>query len=131
MFFSKKKTRLIYCIEHILLSSILRFHLSIYSTQKIKRYLRNYCNYQQNDWTNWLSITEFASNACIFAFIEIFSFMTHYDCESRMNFNFILTENIAKKRILTKKTSDIFEKMSDIWKFIKKKLVAAQECQKR
>ncbi len=35
MFFSRKKTRLIYCIEHILLSSILRFHLSIYSTYKV------------------------------------------------------------------------------------------------
>jgi hypothetical protein len=32
MLFSKKKTRLIYYIEYILLSSILRFHLSIYST---------------------------------------------------------------------------------------------------
>jgi hypothetical protein len=24
--------------------------------QKMKRYLRSYCNYQQNDWFKWLSM---------------------------------------------------------------------------
>jgi hypothetical protein len=57
--------------------------------------------------------------------------MTNYDCESRMSFDFILIENIAKKQILTKKVFDIFEKMKEIWEFIKKKLVKAQKFQKR
>jgi hypothetical protein len=33
--------------------------------QKMKRYLRNYCNYQQDDWFEWLSMIEFAFNAVI------------------------------------------------------------------
>jgi hypothetical protein len=32
------------------------------ANQKMKRYLRNYCNYQQDDWSDWLSKTEFALN---------------------------------------------------------------------
>ncbi len=37
MLFRRKKTRLTYCIEHILLSSILRFHLNTYSTTFINQ----------------------------------------------------------------------------------------------
>jgi hypothetical protein len=101
------------------------------ANQKIKRYLRNYCNYQQDDWANWLSIAKFAFNACISLFTDLFSFMTNYDFESRISFDLISTENTTRERILTKKTVDIFEKMKEIWKFIKKKLVTAQKSQKR
>jgi hypothetical protein len=48
-----------------------------------------------------------------------------------MNFDFILIENTTRKRILTKETFDIFEKIKNIWEFIKKKLVTIQESQKR
>jgi hypothetical protein len=101
------------------------------ANQKMKRYLRNYCNYQQNDWINWLSIIELAFNVCESSFIELSSFMTNYDHELRMSFDFISVESIAKKRILTKKACDIFDKMKEIWNFIKKKLVTAQKSQKR
>ena len=30
------------------------------SNQEMERYLRTYVNYQQDDWTEWLSLTEFA-----------------------------------------------------------------------
>jgi hypothetical protein len=56
--------------------------------------------------------------------------MTIYDFESRMSFDFISMKNTARKRILIKKEFDIFKKMKDIWEFIKKKLVKAQESQK-
>jgi hypothetical protein len=93
----------------------------------MKRYLRKYCNYQQNDWTNWLFIAEFVFNACISNFIELSSFMINYDYESRMSFD----QWYSKKTNINKKTFDIFDKMKDIWDFIKKKLVTAQESQKR
>ncbi len=99
--------------------------------QEMKRYLRNYYNYQQDDWTNWLFITEFAFNVCTFSFTEWISFMTIYDFESRMSFDFISMKDTAKKRILTKKTFDIFEKMKNIWEFIKEKLITIQKSQKR
>ncbi len=57
--------------------------------------------------------------------------MTNYNHESRISFDFIFVENTARKRILTKKTFDIFDKMKEIWNFIKKKLITIQESQKR
>jgi hypothetical protein len=57
------------------------------ANQKMKRYLRNYCNYQQDDWSKWLSMIEFVSNAVISAFVELSAFMTNYEFESRMSFD--------------------------------------------
>jgi hypothetical protein len=100
------------------------------ANQKMKRYLRSYCNYQQNDWSKWLFMTKFVSNAVTFAFIELSIFMTNYEFESRMSFNSLDTKTndrlSDKERILTQKTTTIAEKMKDIWDFIKKKLVNAQ-----
>jgi hypothetical protein len=101
--------------------------------QKMKRYLRNYCNYQQDDWFEWLSMIEFAFNAVIFVSTELFVFMTNYEFESRMFFDSSLKDNqrSARERILTRKNSDIINKMKNIWDFIKKKLANAQNMQKR
>ncbi len=80
-------------------------------------------------------MTKFHSNAITFAFNELSIFMTNYEFESRMNFDFLNIETNErlsdKKRILTQKTTIIIEKMRDIWNFIKKKLVNAQEMQKK
>jgi hypothetical protein len=108
------------------------------ANQKMKRYFRSYCNYQQNDWFEWLFTTEFASNAATSAFIELFVFMTNYDFESRMIFDSsnsndeISRERLSiRERVLTKKTVIITKKMKDIWNFIKKKLANAQHNQKK
>ncbi len=82
--------------------------------QKMKRYLRSYCNYQQDDWSKWLSMIEFASNVITSAFTELFVFLANYEFESRMNFDSIDIENTIKKRILIKKTFDITKKMKNI-----------------
>jgi hypothetical protein len=112
------------------------FHLetddqSEIANQEMKRYLRSYCNYQQNDWSKWLFMTEFAFNAAISAFTELSAFMTNYGFESRMSFDLVSTEKSARERILNKKTFDIIEKMKNIWEFIRKKLANTQETQKR
>jgi hypothetical protein len=103
------------------------------ANQKMKRYLRSYCNYQQNYWSEWLSMIEFAFNVVIFVSIELFVFMINCEFESRMFFDSFtkINDESAKKRILTRKTSNIVSKMKDIWNFIKKKLANAQENQKR
>jgi hypothetical protein len=97
----------------------------------MKRYLRNYCNYQQNDWSKWLSMIEFVSNVITSAFTELFIFLINYEFESKMSFDSIDIENTIKKRILIKKTFDITKKMKNIWKFIKEKLINVQKSQKR
>jgi hypothetical protein len=95
------------------------------ANQEMKRYLRNYCNYQQDDWSKWLSMIEFAFNVATFIFIELFIFMTNYDFESRMNFDSMTIKKSIRERILNKKVFDITEKMKNIWEFIKKKLINA------
>jgi hypothetical protein len=101
------------------------------ANQEMKRYLRSYCNYQQDDWSEWLFMTEFAFNAAISVFTELFAFMANYEFESRMSFDLVSTEESARERIFSKKTFDIIEKMKDIWEFIRRKLANTQEAQKR
>jgi hypothetical protein len=107
------------------------------ANQKMKRYLRSYCNYQQDDWFECLFMIEFASNAATSTFIELFVFMTNYEDKSRMSFDSSNSKNVARKRlsirkrILTQKDVCIVEKIKNIWEFIKKKLINAQENQKR
>jgi hypothetical protein len=103
--------------------------------QKMKRYLRNYCNYQQDDWSEWLLMIEFVLNAVTSTFTELSIFMTNYEFESRINFNSLnikTNDQLSnKERILTQRTITIVEKMKNVWDFIKKKLVNAQEMQKK
>jgi Glu-tRNA(Gln) amidotransferase subunit E-like FAD-binding protein len=76
---------------------------------------------------------EFAFNIVIFVSTELFVFMTNYEFESRMFFDSSMKDNqrSIKKRILTRKDSDIINKMKNIWDFIKKKLANAQNMQKK
>jgi hypothetical protein len=59
-------------------------------------------------------MTEFASNAAISIFIELFAFMINYEFESRMSFDSISNEEFVKERIQDKKASDIIDKMKSI-----------------
>jgi hypothetical protein len=106
------------------------------ANQKMKRYLRVYCNYQQDDWSKWLSMTEFAFNAATSAFTGLSAFMTNYGFEPRMSFepsdSTDSRERLsARERVLTQKAGNIAEKMRDIWNFTKKTLANAQEIQKK
>jgi hypothetical protein len=108
------------------------------ANQKMKRYLRSYCNYQQDDWSKWLFMTEFVSNVATSAFTELSAFMTNYDFESKMSFDSsnsnddVSRERLsARERVLMQKAAIIEEKMRDIWDFIKKKLINTQNIQKR
>ncbi len=80
-------------------------------------------------------MTEFASNVVISASTELFVFMINYEFESRMSFDSldinIVDRLSAKERVLTQKAETIAEKMRDIWDFTKKKLINAQNTQKR
>jgi hypothetical protein len=106
------------------------------ANQEMKRYLRSYCNYQQDDWSDWLSMIEFAFNAVTSAFTELFAFMANYEFESRMSFDPSDANDSQKRlsvreRVLTQKAVIIAKKMRNIWDFIKKKLAHTQNIQKR
>jgi hypothetical protein len=71
--------------------------------QEMKRYLRNYCNYQQDNWSEWLFMTEFVSNVATSASTELFVFMTNYDFELRMSFDSSdLNNDVSQERLSTK-----------------------------
>jgi undecaprenyl pyrophosphate synthase len=57
--------------------------------------------------------------------------MTNYDFESRMSFDASTDDqNSARKRIQTRKETNIIDKMREIWDFTKQKLAQTQENQK-
>jgi hypothetical protein len=105
------------------------------ANQEMKRYLRIYCKYQHNNWSEWLFMIEFVSNVATFAFTELFAFMTNSEFDSRMSFDSSDIETAERlsirERVLTQKTSTITKKMKYIWDFIKTKLANAQDTQKK
>jgi hypothetical protein len=76
---------------------------------------------------------EYASNAIISTFIEIFAFMINYDLKSRMSFNFIKSSQLQsiRKRILQAKKVNITKKMQKVIDLTKKKLAIIQKSQKK
>jgi hypothetical protein len=95
--------------------------------QKMKRYLRVYVNHQQNDWADWLSMTKYAFNAFISIITQIFSFLTNYEFESRMNFDQIkFDENTTKERVNRFRDKKRVFIMKNIWKFVKEHMKKSQ-----
>ena len=102
------------------------------SNQEMERYLRTYVNYQQDDWTEWLSMAEFASNACVSASSGLSPFQVNYGFEPRMSFYPIdASTGSARERILKTRAKNIGQAMEKIWEFGKENLVRSQESQKR
>ena len=110
------------------------FHLEIDDqseivNQKIKRYIRTFCNHHQNNWDEILSMTEFAINECHLIITKIFFLITK-NFNFRMNFDIVdLSPIIIRKRILKRKTVDIFDEMKNIRKFIIKNIQKVQKQQ--
>ena len=61
----------------------------------LKQYLRNYVNYQQNDWIQWLSFAEFAYNNSVHSTTDVFSFKTMYE----WNFKFVEKMQISRTKL--------------------------------
>jgi hypothetical protein len=98
--------------------------------QEMKRYLRAYVNHQQNDWVDWLFMTEYVFNVFISAFTQISSFLANYDFESRMSFDSVQFEkNTAKERTHRFRERNIVFTMKNIWKFIKNHMKKSQRQQ--
>jgi hypothetical protein len=98
--------------------------------QEMKRYLRVYVNHQQNDWTNWLSMIEYVSNASISTITHVFSFFANYEFESRMSFDQMkFDENTTRNRINKFRRREIVFIMKNIWKFAKKHMKKNQQSQ--
>ena len=97
-----------------------------------KKYLKIYCNYQQNDWYDWLSFVEFEINFVSSSFTTIISFLIikNYISRSKLKFaNFI--EKISNAQRQMKIVDEFVKKMIDFQKFLRAKLIWTQTKQKK
>jgi hypothetical protein len=98
--------------------------------QEMKRYLRVYVNHQQNDWIDWLSMTEYVSNVFISITTQVFSFLVNYGFESRMSFDHTsLKENTGRERVQKIRRRKIVFIMKKIWEFVKAHMKKSQQNQ--
>ena len=84
------------------------------SNQEMERYLRTYVNYQQDDWSDWLPMAEYSSNASTSVSSTMSPFFVNYGFEPRMSFEPVGIEGTARERILKQKAKDIHVNMENI-----------------
>ena len=90
------------------------------TNQNIEIRLRQYCNYRQDDWIDWIDIMKFANNNDVFAITEFTSFFTNKSYHFRMIFDSNLNDyEIIKKRLLIRQNEFIVEKMNRIIEYVK------------
>ena len=102
------------------------------TNQNVKRYLRSYCSYMQDDWFTWLFMTEFINNNAISSSIEQSAFFLNKSFHSRMSFDLNSTEyEITRTRIEVSKAKNIFEHMKRSLALIKQALARVRVTMKK
>jgi len=100
--------------------------------QNVKRYLRSYCLYMQDDWFVWLFMTEFVDNNAISSSIEQSAFFLNKSFHSRMSFDLNSTEyEITQARIEASKAKNIFKHMKWSLALIKQALAKVRVIMKK
>ncbi len=100
--------------------------------QNVKRYLRSYCSYMQDDWFAWLSMTKFVDNNAMSLSIEQSAFFLNKSFHSRMSFDLNSTEyEIIQARIEASKAKNIFEHMKWSLALIKQALARVRITMKK
>ena len=90
------------------------------TNQNIKIELRQYCNYRQNDWIDWIDIMKFVENNDVFTITKFISFFINKNYHFRMIFDSNLNDyEIIKKRLLIKQNEFIVEKINRIIEYVK------------
>ena len=94
------------------------------ANQDIETRLRQYCNYRQNDWVDWIDIMEFADNNGVSAITELISFFINKRYHPRMIFDSNLDDyEITRERLLAKQSEFIVEEMDRIIEWTKVNVV--------
>ncbi len=96
--------------------------------QNVKRYLRSFCSYMQNDWAKLLLMIEFVDNNALFSVIFLISFFLNKDFHSCMRFELDVSEyESSRERLQTTKVENISEHMNKTLKFASESLVKTRE----
>jgi hypothetical protein len=77
-------------------------------------YFRAFIKYQQNDWTRWLSMAEFATNNPASEATECSPFFGNYSSSPRMNFGQHPVQN--NNSIREANANALSQKMNEIFK---------------
>ncbi len=88
---------------------------SKWANQNVKRELRIYCNYMQNDWAKWLSMIEFSENSNIFSIISMISFYFNKKFHFQMSFNSNMTDyKTTCERLEARKANNIIIQIKEL-----------------
>ncbi len=86
--------------------------------QDVKRELRIYCNYMQNNWAKWIFIMKFSNNFNIFSITSMTFFYFNKEFHSWMSFNSDMTDyEMTCERLEARKTDDIVIQMKELLSF--------------
>ncbi len=96
--------------------------------QNVKRYLRFFCLYMQNDWFKWLLMIEFVNNNILSSVIFLIFFFMNKNFHSHMSFDsdIIEYESICK-RLQIIRIENIFNHMNKTLIFAREALIKTQK----
>ena len=81
--------------------------------QNVKRYLRFFCSYMQNNWFKWLFMIEFVNNNVLSSVISLIFFFMNKSFHSRMSFDSEIIEYESTcKRLQIDRVKNISEQMN-------------------
>ena len=96
----------------------------------MERYLRTYVNYQQDDWTKKLALTEFAANNAPSLTTTVSPFFANKGYNPRLSFNLAphkeKSQNHPRDVAEGKRATDIAKKMKELWGWLQDQIGLAQ-----
>ncbi len=96
--------------------------------QNIKRYLRFFCSYMQNDWFKWLLMIKFVDNNILFSVIFLILFFMNKNFHSHMSFDSDIIEyESTRERLQINQVKNIFNHMNKTLIFAHEALIKTQE----
>ncbi len=96
--------------------------------QNVKRYLRFFCSYMQNDWFKWLLMIEFVDNNVLSSVIFLTLFFMNKNFHSHMSFNSDIIEyESTHERLQIAWVKDIFNHMNKTLIFAREALIKTRE----
>jgi len=96
--------------------------------QNVKRYLRFFCSYMQNNWFKWLLMIEFIDNNILFSVIFLTFFFMNKSFHSHMSFDSDIIEyESTRERLQIDQVKNIFNHMNKILIFAREALIKTRK----
>ncbi len=96
--------------------------------QNVKRYLRFFCSYMQNNWFKWLFMIEFVDNNVLSSVISLIFFFMNKSFYSCMSFDSdIIKYESIRERLQIAWVKDIFNHMNKTLIFAREALIKTRE----